>query len=88
MQLHPHEWKQRLQRLLDIDWSKQNEDWEGVCMVANSVVSNRQARAAKAYIKHKLGLPLTDAELRTLGTPVGRDAEDDEELVAPRRAHG
>jgi hypothetical protein len=47
--------------------------------IANSVVSNRQARAAtKAFIKGKLGLALTDGEERTLtsaqmgGTPVER----------------
>ena len=78
MQAHPHEWKQRLQRLTEIDWNRQNKDWEGVCMVANSVVSNRQARAAtKAYIKEKLGLKLTEAEHRALGTPVSSDAEEE-----------
>jgi len=50
-----------------VNWSKKNKDWEGVCIVANSVVSNRQARAAtKAYLKRHLGLPLSDAESRSL----------------------
>jgi hypothetical protein len=36
---------------------------------ANSVVSNRQARAAtKAYIKAKLQMELTDSEKRSLDT--------------------
>ena len=66
----PTDWKERLHKLQDINWSKQNRDWEGVCMVANSVVSNRQARAAtKAYIKKQLGLQLTDAETRSLTSP-------------------
>lgn len=57
----------RLQRLETIDWSKKNKDWEGVCIIANSVVSNRQARfATKAYLKQKLGLTLNEAELRAL----------------------
>jgi DNA sulfur modification protein DndB len=57
----------RLQRLDTIDWSKKNKDWEGVCIIANSVVSNRQARfATKAYLKQKLGLTLNEAELRAL----------------------
>lgn len=60
-------WKERLAGLEKIDWSKKNADWENICIVANSVVSNRQARAAtKAYIKGKLGLSLTDAEQRSL----------------------
>jgi DNA sulfur modification protein DndB len=34
-----------------------------VCVTANLVVSNRQARAAtKAYIKDKLGMALTEDE--------------------------
>jgi DNA sulfur modification protein DndB len=47
--------------------SKKNPEWENICIVANSVVSNRQARAAtKAFIKEKLGLNLTDGEQRSL----------------------
>lgn len=61
------DWAARLARLEDIDWSKKNPDWENVCIVANSVVSNRQARAAtKAYIKGKLGMDLTDGEMRSV----------------------
>jgi DNA sulfur modification protein DndB len=60
-------WERRLAGLEEIDWSKKNPDWENVCMVANSVVSNRQARAAtKAYIKRKLNMDLSDAEKRSL----------------------
>lgn len=60
-------WRERLAGLKSIDWSKKNPDWENVCIVANSVVSNRQARAAtKAYIKGKLGMDLTDGEKRSL----------------------
>ncbi|HEV7366894.1 MAG TPA: DNA sulfur modification protein DndB [Gemmatimonadales bacterium] len=61
--------KQRLQGLKTVDWSKKNKDWEGVCIVANSVVSNRQARfATKVYLKRHLGLVLSDAERRSLPT--------------------
>jgi DNA sulfur modification protein DndB len=67
-------WRDRLAALDDIDWSKKNSDWENVCIIANSVVSNRQARAAtKAYIKSKLSMELTDSEQRSLektATPV------------------
>ncbi len=61
-------WRDRLASLQSIDWSKKNPDWENICIVANSVVSNRQARSAtKAYIKHKLDMQLSDAELRSIG---------------------
>ncbi len=61
------DWKARLTPLEAIDWSKKNPEWENICIVANSVVSNRQARAAtKAFIKSKLGVNLTDGEKNTL----------------------
>lgn len=57
----------RLSRLALVDWSKKNKQWEGVCIIANSVVSNRQARfATKAFLKRELGLTLNEAELRAL----------------------
>ena len=54
-----------------IYWSKKKPGWENICIIANSVVSNRQtARAAtKALIKAKLGLALTVGEERTLARP-------------------
>ena len=65
--LFPNGWKEKLIDLNEIDWRKVNPDWENVCIVANSVVSNRQARlATKAYLKRKLGLDLTDPEKRSL----------------------
>jgi DNA sulfur modification protein DndB len=60
------DWKERLAALETVDWSKGNPDWQNVCIVANSVVSNRQARqATKAYIKGRLGMNLTEAERRS-----------------------
>lgn len=62
----PHDWKSGLLDLAQIDWKKSNPDWENVCIIANSVVSNRQARVAtRAYIKDKLGLELSDVEKRS-----------------------
>lgn len=70
MKTDPQGWKNRLRLIEEIDWRKQNRDWEGICIVANSVVSNRQARAAtKAYIKRQLGLSLSEAEGRALTMP-------------------
>lgn len=60
----------RLKQLGTVNWSKKNKDWEGVCIVANSVVSNRQARySTRAYLKRHLGLSLNEAEMRALPTP-------------------
>ena len=61
------DWQSQLAALEAIDWSKKNPEWENVCIVSNSVVSNRQARAAtKAFIKAKLGLALTESETKSL----------------------
>lgn len=63
----PTDWKSIILELTEINWRKDNLDWENVCIIANSVVSNRQARVAtRAYLKNKLGLELTDVEKRAL----------------------
>jgi DNA sulfur modification protein DndB len=63
-------WEQKLAPLASIDWSKKNPEWEGVCIVANSVVSNRQARSAtRSLLKQKLGLPMSEAEKNSLKSP-------------------
>ena len=63
-------WPERLAALEEINWSKTNPDWQDVLIVANSVVSNRQARAAtKAYINGRLGMELSDAEKRSISKP-------------------
>ena len=71
LQLPADEWREKVRGYESIDWSKKNKEWENVCIIANSVVSNRQARlATKAYLKRKLDLPLSEGELRSLdGTP-------------------
>lgn len=64
------DWQQKLAPLASIDWSRKNPEWEGICIVANSVVSNRQARSAtRSMLKFKLGLPMTDAEKNSLKSP-------------------
>src|SRR5205823_9602521 len=63
----PTGWKGRLLELTNVNWLKSNKEWENICIIANSVVSNRQARlATKAYLKRHLGLKLNDAEDRSL----------------------
>lgn len=63
----PTGWKDRLVALKQVDWSKRNREWENINIVANSVVSNRQARyATKSFLKRKVGLELTEAEDRAI----------------------
>lgn len=73
-------WQTQLAALEAIDWSKKNPEWEGVCVASNSVLSNRQARAAtKAFIKAKLGMKLTDSEAKSLPastTPINTSVPD------------
>jgi DNA sulfur modification protein DndB len=77
------DWQEQLADLEAIDWSKKNPEWENICVAGNSVLSNRQARAAtKAFIKHKLHLALTDAERRMLPTGMLEGGSDRKEAVA------
>ena len=77
----PDNWKARLSGLTSVNWRKSNADWENICIVANSVVSNRQARlATQAYLKRRLGVDLTKAESRALP-----EEEAAEEEAAQRR---
>ncbi len=82
---HPQEWSAYVQRLADINWRKSvgasvNPLWDNVCIVAGSVVSNRQARRAVfTVLKREIGLPLSnqDASLlhslgREMATPIAR----------------
>ena len=70
MRDYPHSWEDRLSALQEIDWRKSNSQWDGICIVAGSVASNRQARqATKAFVKRALQINLTDAEVRSLTPP-------------------
>jgi DNA sulfur modification protein DndB len=73
---YPSDWKVHLADLVGINWNKKNRDWENVCMVANSVVANRQARlATKAYLKRKLGLPVSESEGKSIEPLIAREDE-------------
>lgn len=64
----PNDWQNRLTALKNIDWRKAtgnnvNRQWESACIVAGSVVSNRQARAATfAVLKQVVGVGQTTSE--------------------------
>lgn len=86
-----NDWRKRLQGLNSIDWRKSvdgrvNPLWDNVCIVAGSVVSNRQARAATlAVLKRELGLPLSSQERIILNNlrEAGRDdSRGDKQHVA------
>jgi DNA sulfur modification protein DndB len=72
LQYHPEDWRERLVALNEIDWRKSvgsrvNPMWDNVCIVAGSVVSNRQARkATQAVLKNQLDLPLSSQERQVL----------------------
>jgi DNA sulfur modification protein DndB len=71
----PDGWRSRLLALTSVNWSKKNVDWENVCIIANSVVSNRQARyATKAYLKQRLGLHLNESEVRAFAKHVASES--------------
>ena len=77
MKQFPSDWKNRVADLSAVNWSKKNREWENVCMVANSVVSNRQARlATKAYLKRKLALTLSESEAKSIAHLTARDSAD------------
>lgn len=79
---HPQEWSAHVQRLADVDWRKAvgasvNPLWDNVCIVAGSVVSNRQARrAVLAVLQRELGLPLSSQDANLLHS-LEREAEAD-----------
>lgn len=72
LQYHPNDWQERLGALKNVDWRKSvgarvNPLWDNVCIVAGSVVSNRQARkATQAVLKNQLDLPLGAQERQIL----------------------
>jgi DNA sulfur modification protein DndB len=72
LQYHPNDWRDCLAALKELDWrkavgSRVNPLWDNVCIVAGSVVSNRQARVAtQAVLKDWLELPTTNQENQVL----------------------
>jgi DNA sulfur modification protein DndB len=50
-------WKERLAGLSEIDWRRDNPEWQGVCMLGGDIITRRQTREATAnYIRWHLGL--------------------------------
>ncbi len=56
-------WKRKLKRLIEIDWSRSNPDWEGRAMHHGRISKARSSVILTVnYIKKHLGLPLTPTE--------------------------
>ena len=48
---------QALEALADLDWRKDNPQWEGICMLGQSIITRSSTRDATGeLLKHKLGL--------------------------------
>jgi len=68
IEAYPSGWESKLEALRELDWRKSvgnkvNPEWENVCIMAGSVLSNRQARVATlAVLKGKVGVDLTGQE--------------------------
>tara|TARA_B100000795_G_scaffold258618_1_gene232831 strand:+ start:6102 stop:7187 length:1086 start_codon:yes stop_codon:yes gene_type:complete len=56
-------WKDKLSKLSDINWTRHNRDWEGRALVHGRVSKARtNVLLTGNYIKQHLGIPLTDVE--------------------------
>ena len=75
---YPKDWQKQLQPLGDVDWRKSvgsrvNPTWDNVCIVAGSVVSNRQARVQTlAVLKNILGLSISAREQKLIRSTQSR----------------
>ena len=92
MERCPDTWRQYLQSLIEVDWrkakgSKVNPQWERVCIVAGSVVSNRQARAATLEtLKQLAGINLPTGPVQTQATgKLQKDSKEKSQAVASNR---
>ncbi|MEV4757413.1 DNA sulfur modification protein DndB [Micromonospora sp. NPDC049559] len=57
------DWADPLKRLGDVDWSKTNREWQGICMIGPDVITRRQTRAALAdLLSWKIGIADTRPE--------------------------
>jgi DNA sulfur modification protein DndB len=61
--LHPHDWKERLKPLKQIDWKRSNPEWEGRAMIGGRMSkAQNNLILTVTYLKSTLALPLTSEE--------------------------
>jgi DNA sulfur modification protein DndB len=64
---HPLDWKTKIEKLSSIDWARSNKEWQHIAMMGSQILNRRQNREdTAAFIKQKIGLPLTPNEARSL----------------------
>lgn len=63
LEKRPNTWKKDLKALGKVDWSRKNPTWEGRALVAGRInKTQNHVTLTSNYLKHVLGLPLTEAE--------------------------
>jgi len=61
---YPSDWKQKLTSLQDVDWSRNNPDWEGKLLLKGRMLKNKLGiELAANIILKKCGVPLSDERL-------------------------
>jgi len=67
LQEYPTEWISRLHGLTKIDWRRINKEWQGICMQGPDILNRIQTKKdTAAFLKHKMGLPLTSSEEKSI----------------------
>lgn len=75
LSLYPESWQEHLEGLREIDWARSNVDWEGRILSKSGISQSRTSVSLmSAYIKRRLGLPLSldEEELENSRGFVGR----------------
>lgn len=66
----PDGWKHTLTGLAEVDWTKDNPEWQGICMIGHELVTRGPARKATAdLLRWKLGLGPRPRAVLTGGAP-------------------
>lgn len=67
------DWKKALDPLKGIDWTKENPEWQGVCMIGPDVVTRGPARKATAdLLRWKLGIGTKPRPVLTTTKPAAK----------------
>jgi DNA sulfur modification protein DndB len=67
LRTYPKTWHQYLPKLGKVDWSRRNGDWEGRAMLGGRLAkTDSNLLLTTAYLKQKLGLPLSEDETKQI----------------------
>lgn len=57
LEQRPTNWEHELKHLEDIDWTKVNPEWQGICMLGRDIITRRQTKDAMTkFLLYKVGL--------------------------------